>query len=166
MEPLVARTIATVVGALLVGAALLAGVVFYFQASSTNESQDLVMLGDAMMDAYTNQNYQYGTAAIPGSVVINAGKVPTGMVNGTNLVTRWNTDITLTGATTNFTAALPGVPFQNCVQLMEDVGLSAYLTSISAGTTARTPPVAAPQATTDCGSSGTVTLTLTYTGHR
>ncbi|HEV2651670.1 MAG TPA: type 4 pilus major pilin [Rhizomicrobium sp.] len=166
MDPLVARNISILVGTLLLAAVIGFGFVIRNGTYSTNQAQDLVTIAQGLQKAYVNQNYQYGAAVIPSSTLINAGKVDPNTVTGTNIMSRWQTAIVITGAGTAFTLALTGIPSNNCVDLMLDQSLQQYATSIGiTGGTARTEPVSQANAAADCGTSGTVNLTATMIGH-
>jgi prepilin-type N-terminal cleavage/methylation domain-containing protein len=70
---------------------------------------------------------------------------------------------TVTGNTTNFTATRTLYPFSSCTALLTNVDQNAYTSyTIAAATTNF--PVNGAQATTSCGTSGTVTLILNSNG--
>jgi hypothetical protein len=165
MQNLTATQIASFITGLLVLGALTLFLLLRNSTNSTLELNDLEQIGDGMLVAFQNVNYNFGNAAIPGSVLINGGKIPSTIVSGTNIQSRWNTPITLTGTGTAFTAALTNVPQANCVDIETDAGLAQYLSAVVVtGGASRVPPVPVTTASTDCA-AGNNTMTLTYTGH-
>jgi len=161
-----ARNIDTIIGAIAISAAVGLGVVLSGAADTSSEASDLTSIVQGLYGAYANLSYVYPSGTISSAVLINAGKVDKKLVNSTTGVinSRWNTPITLAGtAGGNPTAALTGIPSTACADLMTDTTLAPYVATIGVtGGTARTPPVDPAVAATDCGTSGTVALTVTY----
>jgi hypothetical protein len=166
MDPIIARNISIFVTTILIASIVGLGFVLRNGTNSSTQAQDLVTIAQGLQKAYQNQSYQYGTGPIASNVLINAGKVDPNTVANGNIQTRWQTAINLAGTGTGFTAALTGIPSNNCVDLMLDQTLEQYVSSIGiAGGTARAEPVPQATAASDCGTSGTVAMTVTFIGH-
>jgi hypothetical protein len=168
MENISARTIVLFVTGILVAAVLGLFVTLRNSTNSTTQVLDLEQIGQAMLLAYQSTNYQYGAGAIPASVLINAGKVPSGIINTTNqtLNSRFNTPIAINGiANLSYDVVLTGIPTATCTDIATDAGLSQFLSSVVVGGTTLTVPVAVAAASTACGAAPTNTITLNFVGH-
>jgi hypothetical protein len=166
MEVMNARTLVGIIGGILTVAVLGLFLVIRNGMNSSLQVSDLEAIGNAMILAYENVGYNYGSGTIASSSLISTGMVPSGAISGTALQSRFNTPMTVTGNGSSYTIALTGVPTANCVSIMTDPGLAQYLASVTVvGGTARTPPVPFTTASGDCAAASTESLDLTYTGH-
>jgi hypothetical protein len=149
--------------------AFVAGLLYVFLNGATSKAQisDWVAVGQAMPEIYLATGPNYGTAAIPASVLINGARVPTASVSGTNLVTRAGQVETLQGAGSGYTLTAPGISVGTCTQAVTDAELGQFLTSVQVnGTTVPEPvtPATIGTATSACSGAGTVQLVLNYSG--
>jgi type II secretory pathway pseudopilin PulG len=168
MENISARTIVLFITGILVAAVLGLFVTLRNSTNSQTQILDLEQIAQAMLLTYQNAGYNYGTGAIPATVLINTGKVPSSIVNGTNINSRFSTPITLDGAGTSYSITLTGIPGANCFDVVSDTGLAQYLTSATVNGTAvnTTPPLNVTTITGACGTSTAAdTIVLNFTGH-
>lgn len=110
----------------LVILAIVAGlaIIFYQQASQSQRAkaaQDQVLqLIAAVRSLIPGPNY----AGLNGSILIQAGKVPSNMVSGTNIINTFGAQVTVAPATVNsianagFTVTYPGVGRSECNTLV------------------------------------------------
>ena len=172
MEQLTARNIVAFATALAILVVVGFGVVIRGGANSATQAQDLVSIAQGFQKAFSNQSYQYGTATLAHAILVNSGKVDPNIVSAGTINSRWQTAMVFTGATNSFTAALTGIPYNNCTDLLLDQSLAEYVSQINVTTSGTggtpatlTPPATPADAAGACGSGGVTAFTITFLGH-
>lgn len=100
----------------------------------------------------------YGAVSL-NSALISAKKVPATLpVSGTTISNQWGGTVTVTGAGSTFTVTSTAMPKDSCMEAM--TGAAGWLSVDANGAGARTPPVSATVADTDCSSASANSLVL------
>lgn len=156
---LIEAIVVITLGALAIGGALS----LYNNASAGQHASQMVSDSSAIRASvkslYAN-NGGYGVGSL-NSVLINSNKVPTSMsVSGTTITHQLNGTVTVTGATTTFTAAFTNIPTDVCTNLLSaSSGYSQIVVGANAAIT--TFPVSPATASTQCSAAALQTVTFT-----
>lgn len=142
----------------------------YFQAqvsTNANEDNQLVSTIFNKMQAQRS-NPGYGALAYNSYLLTQAVWDPKrftlATAAGVTTVTAQDTGTwTVTGNTNNFTATRTAYPASACVSLLTGLSQQQY-TSVTIGTTTTNAPINGATATTQCGTTGTITVVLNSAG--
>jgi hypothetical protein len=169
MDLFTQRNIYAALAAFAVIAVLAAATALWNGSNTQLEVTDIATIVTNMQTQYQPASYQYGTAAITPQALAATldSNIVTGTGNTTQINTRWNSPITITGSGSSFTLAFGEVGTANCQAIEQSGALAQVLTSIqvTGGTARTTLPVTDPNtAAADCASAPN-TMTLTAKGH-
>lgn len=162
------QAIALLVGAGAAAIALAGGASLLTDSNVQSQISELTSLQIRMRNGHAAIGSDYGSAEIDASEIIAAGYAPSSMVQGTNLRSRWRSDVTITGAGATFWVEIAAVPQEDCVGLLQQVqppivvGARAAATAGGlAGATDLTVPAARSAAVSACaGAANSVRLIM------
>ena len=158
-------TLMEMIAALAIIAVIIVGSLALYNAATSSQSstqmvQDVTTLRAATKQLFLGQG-SYGSANL-NSVLISANRLPTTIrvadaTKGT-LKHQLNGDVTITGATSQFTIKITDIPSDVCIPLLTN---TTGWVQVSVGKTdVETFPVSPADAATDCG-SGNQDITFT-----
>ena len=112
-------TLMDVLGGLLVGLIVIAGVAVMMQNATSKSKLSTIEQNLAVLRMQTQQMFsgQSDYTGLNNALAINAGLAPKVFVKGTSLVHGWNGSITLAPDSDSFSITMTGIPAAECTQL-------------------------------------------------
>ena len=160
-------TLMEVIAGLLIIGLVVAGALSLFGSASSSQKgnqtlTEITAVRSAVAGLYAGQG-GYGVGSL-NSVLITAKKIPDSMsVSGTTITHSLNGTLTVTGATTQFTAAITNIPTDVCVQLLANSNSGWVSIKVGAAAAITAFPIAPATAAsaTNCAASNANTITFT-----
>lgn len=140
----------------------------YSGTSSTNTStqlmKDIMGLRSATQQFFMGQG-SYGTASL-NQALITANKVPGTMtVSGTSILTANGGQVTVTGATTNFTISVTNVDASVCSTVLANTSTGWSSVTVNGGSAITAFPISPLVSTSANACGGTAPFTITWTSN-
>ncbi|RJF92126.1 type 4 pilus major pilin [Noviherbaspirillum saxi] len=132
-----------------------------FSGANTNRGyEEVTAIRTGVKRLYMGQSASYGTGDLT-ATLISAKVFPTSLsVSGASVKNTWNGDVSVTGASANFTISYGNVPSDVCINMVS--GSSDWVSVKVGSGAAAAPPIAPATASSACGTGSS---TIVWTGN-
>lgn len=169
MQDLLGTGLAKIISALAVVMALVMGYGYMSDNDVDTTIAQINQIHSGMVGLYANDASGYTSAAISDQDLITNGVIPDNMVTSATLANNaFGGDVTVTGATSEYTLGMDGIDEKQCVKLMTKFPSGGGATKIRAASTMaglssatdETVPVGVADATTACSGATAIQFTM------